>query len=107
MRLPPPGQTCPERPGPAHSRALPASCERKPPMLTLPGANAMHFCDGLSRRDFLQIGGLGAVGLALPDLFRARAQGSMPPARGSGRARACILLFMAGGPPQMDTFDLK
>src|SRR5262245_11990762 len=93
--------------GPAHSRALPTSRERKPPMLTLPGANAVHFCDGLSRRDFLQIGGLGAVGLTLPDLFRARAQGSMPPARGAGRARACILLFMAGGPPQMDTFDLK
>src|SRR5262245_43468127 len=93
--------------GPAHSRALPTSRERKPPMLTLPGANAVHFCDGLSRRDFLQIGGLGAVGLTLPDLFRARAQGSAHSERGVRRARACILLFMGGGPPQMDTFDLK
>jgi hypothetical protein len=75
-------------------------------MITIPGS-PNRWCDGVSRRDFLQIGGLGAVGLALPDLFRARAQASMPPARGAGRAKACILLFMGGGPPQMDTFDLK
>src|ERR1043166_4158242 len=62
-------------------------------------------CDGVTRRDFLQIGGLGAAGLALPDLFRARA--SPPTTPGVGRAKACILLFMGGGPPQMDTFDLK
>jgi hypothetical protein len=75
-------------------------------MLTIPG-EANRWCDGIPRRDFLQIGGLGAVGLALPDLFRARAQGSAPAPRGAGRARSCILLFMGGGPPQMDTFDLK
>src|SRR6185295_6707015 len=43
-------------------------------------------------------------GLALPELFRARAA---VPAAHTGRAKACILLFMGGGPPQMDTFDLK
>jgi hypothetical protein len=75
-------------------------------MITIPGFPS-RFCDGLARRDFLQIGGLGAVGLALPDLFRARAQGAQTAARGEGRAKACILLFMGGGPPQMDTFDLK
>jgi len=75
-------------------------------MLTIPGL-LNRWCDGVSRRDFLQIGGLGAVGLALPDLFRVQAQGSLPLARGGGRAKACILLFMGGGPPQMDTFDLK
>ncbi len=75
-------------------------------MLTIPGS-PVRWCDGLSRREFLQIGGLGAAGLALPDLFRARAQGAAPPAPGAGRARSCILLFMGGGPPQMDTFDLK
>src|SRR5438105_3896327 len=73
-------------------------------MITIPGS-PNRWCDGLSRREFLQIGGLGAAGLALPDLFRARAQGATPP--GAGRARSCILLFMGGGPPQMDTFDLK
>src|SRR3954447_2217217 len=75
-------------------------------MITISGSPS-RWCDGVSRREFLQIGGLGAAGLALPALFRARAQGATPPARGAGRAKACILLFMGGGPPQMDTFDLK
>ncbi len=75
-------------------------------MISIPGS-PNRWCDGVSRREFLQIGGLGAAGLALPDLFRARARGAPPSAQGAGRARACILLFMGGGPPQMDTFDLK
>jgi hypothetical protein len=75
-------------------------------MITIPGS-PVRWCDGFSRRDFLQIGGLGAAGLALPNLFRARAQGAEPSAPGAGRAKSCILLFMGGGPPQMDTFDLK
>src|SRR4051812_17244814 len=76
-------------------------------MLTLPGS-VHRLCDGISRRDFLQIGGRGTAGLALPELFRARAQAAgSARAAGTGRAKACILLFMGGGPPQMDTFDLK
>jgi hypothetical protein len=77
-------------------------------MLTIPGS-PLRLCDGISRREFLQIGGLGTAGLALPELFRARSQAAAPgpAATGTGRAKACILLFMGGGPPQMDTFDLK
>lgn len=76
-------------------------------MLTIPGS-PVRSRDHISRRGFMQIGGLGAVGLALPELFRARAQASGQEAvRGTGRAKSCILLFMGGGPPQMDTFDLK
>ena len=55
-------------------------------MITIPGS-PIRWCDGLSRREFLQIGGLGAAGLALPDLFRARASGATPPAPGAGRAK--------------------
>src|SRR6516164_80994 len=77
-------------------------------MLTIPGSSCRG-CDGISRRTFLQVGGLGTAGLALPELFRARTQaaGATTTAPGVGRARSCILLFMGGGPPQMDTFDLK
>jgi hypothetical protein len=75
-------------------------------VLSIPGT-ASRWCDGVSRREFLQIGALGTAGLALPELFRARAMSADPPARGVGRAKSCILLFMGGGPPQMDTFDLK
>ena len=42
-------------------------------MLTIPGSRS-RYCDGLSRRSWLQIGGLALGGLALPDILRAEAQ---------------------------------
>src|SRR5262245_30722472 len=62
----------------------------------------------LSRREFLRVGGLSALGLTLPDLFRAEA-GTLGYA-GEGplaRARSCILLFLSGGPSHFETFDPK
>ena len=66
-------------------------------------------CDGQTRRDFLHIGGLGALGLGLSDLLRLQdAQGaSARPAAGFGSAKSCILLFPYGSPPQHETFDPK
>ncbi len=65
-------------------------------------------CDGLTRRDFLHVGGLGVLGLGLGDFFRLRqAQAAAPAPRSFGRARACILLFPYGSPPQHETFDPK
>jgi Protein of unknown function (DUF1501) len=66
-------------------------------------------CDGLTRRDFLHIGGLGAFGLGLSDAFRLTEAQATParPATGFGSARACILLFPYGSPPQHETFDPK
>lgn len=64
-----------------------------------------------SRRELLRAGGLGLLGLGLPRLLEARerseAEGSPSAAPGFGRARACILLFMWGGPAQQETWDLK
>ena len=60
------------------------------------------FCDGLSRRSFLRLGGLGLGGLTLPQLLRAEA------AQGAGKSRkALILVYLPGGPPHQDMFDLK
>lgn len=65
-------------------------------------------CDGLTRRDFLHLGGLGALGLGLSDLLRLqKAQAALPTARAFGKAKACILLFPYGSPPQHETFDPK
>ena len=65
----------------------------------------------LPRRNMLlQAGALGVAGLNLPTLLRAAsgASGETPTAlRGFGRAKRCILLFMWGGPSQLDTFDPK
>lgn len=64
-----------------------------------------------SRRDLLHIGGLGAFNLSLPAFLRAtQPAASRPPlAKDShfGRAKACILLFPYGSPPQHETFDPK
>lgn len=70
-----------------------------------------RLCDGLSRRDFLRVGGLGAFGLS--DLF-ALGQDAVPVRLSQasevsrfGQAKACILLFLYGSPPQHETFDPK
>jgi hypothetical protein len=63
----------------------------------------------MTRRQWLQVGGLGAAGLALPDLLRARAAASAGSGRESsfGRARSCILCFLFGAPAHQDVWDLK
>src|SRR5215471_5691249 len=67
-------------------------------------------CDGRTRREFLRIGGLGALGLGLSDALRfweARAESAVKKAAGFGSAKSCILLFPYGSPPQHETFDPK
>ena len=56
----------------------------------------------MGRREFLRAGSLGPLALGLPGLLRAREIGAPAP-----RAKACILLFMWGGPAQQDTWDPK
>src|SRR5262245_17011596 len=68
-------------------------------MIRLTGTTR-RLCDGFSRRDFLQIGGLGALGAAVSDLFAS-------PSAQVPKAKACILLFLYGSPPQHETFDPK
>jgi hypothetical protein len=70
-------------------------------MLTVWGP-PRRFCDGVSRRDFLRVGGLGLTGLTLADVLRLRAEGG-----GEAKARAVIMVCLAGGPSHLDTYDLK
>src|SRR5882762_4862382 len=56
----------------------------------------------LARRSFLKIGGLGVAGLALPQLLKAEASA---PIRSS--QKSVILIYLVGGPPHQDMFDLK
>src|SRR5438094_2697877 len=65
-------------------------------------------CDGLTRREWLRIGGLGLAGLTLPALLQARqARATSAVTSPGGRARSCIVLFFLGGPPQQETWDPK
>jgi hypothetical protein len=77
-------------------------------MLRVLGSQA-RLCDGLTRRDWLHVGGLGAFGLTLSGF---QALHSTPASAHEhhasfGRAKSCILLFPYGSPPQHETFDPK
>ncbi len=70
-------------------------------MLTIPGSG-IQLCDGLSRRSFLQVGGLAMGGLSLPQLLQVEA------ANGIDRShKSVIMVFLTGGPPHQDMVDLK
>jgi len=61
-----------------------------------------RFCDGVSRRNFIKIGALGMGGLALPQLLQAEAASGIRKSH-----KAVIMIYLPGGPPHQDTFDLK
>jgi hypothetical protein len=61
-------------------------------------------CEGVTRRDFLKVGSLGFFGLTLPELLALQAAQAAPTAP---KAEAVILLWCAGGPSHLDSFDPK
>ena len=73
-------------------------------MLTLESkAQSRHaFCDRLSRRNFLAIGGMACGGLSLESVLRAEA--AQP---GGSSHKGLINIFLPGGPPHQDLWDLK
>ena len=70
-------------------------------MLSIRGRGQAH-CDGVNRRDFLKLGCLGAGGLTLPDLLRARAAAEL-----AGHPRSVIMVCLPGGPSHLDMYDMK
>jgi hypothetical protein len=71
-------------------------------------ARAVRLCEGLTRREWLRVGGLSTVGLSLPRLLGGRARASAA-ANGAvpGRAKSCIVVFLFGAPAHQDIWDLK
>lgn len=63
-------------------------------------------CDGLLRRDFIQLGLRGTLGLGLCDLLRLKAQANTTPGVG-GKNINCIMIWLDGGPSHFETFDPK
>ncbi len=80
-------------------------------MLTFfgPSDRSARFCDGLSRRSFLSVGGLALGGLSLPRLLEAESTSSPGPGAGAstGRHKAVIMIYLPGGPTQHETIDPK
>jgi hypothetical protein len=76
-------------------------------MVVLEESGMLHVLDPRStgpssRRQWLQLGGLGLMGLSLPGLLRAENS-----RRSAAPARSCVLLLLHGGPSQLDTWDMK
>ena len=78
-----------------------------------------RLCNGLTRRELLEVGGTGLLGLSLPHLLQADAARAAEAATnvrsapliampdGFGQAKRCIILFLYGSPSQMETVDMK
>jgi len=75
-------------------------------MLTI-RAQGPRLCDHLSRREVLHVGSLGLYGLSLPWLWQGKTLAAGFTHNAVGRAKACIVLFLMGGPPQHSTWDPK
>lgn len=73
-------------------------------MLDLTSQAKANMCNGSTRRDFLKVGTLGAIGLSLPRYLAARERGLVDDAHDEHSA---IMIFNLGAPSQLDTFDLK
>lgn len=65
-----------------------------------------RLCNGMTRRDLLEVGGAGLAGLSLPQLLQSQARASSGGDR-FGQAKNCIVLFLYGSPSQLETFDMK
>jgi hypothetical protein len=70
-------------------------------MLTINGTKS-RFCDGISRRNFIRIGALGLGGAALPQILEAEAKAGIRKSH-----KAIIMIYLPGGPPHQDMFDIK
>jgi hypothetical protein len=75
-------------------------------MLDVVLGNRSERCDGVSRRDFVRVAALGALGLTLPGLLRAEEQ-APPNQHSKTRAHSVLLVYLGGGLSHHDSFDLK
>ncbi|MEX0936757.1 MAG: DUF1501 domain-containing protein [Pirellulales bacterium] len=73
-------------------------------MLHFTGIGKTHTCAGVTRRDFLHVGALAGVGMALPQYLAAAESGAVRPGHDK---RSAIMIFNLGAPSQLDTFDMK
>src|SRR5262245_52639085 len=78
--------------------------------------SSVPLADRVSRREWMRVGGLSALGLSLPTLLHAgerQASAEVTPKLATdlgstfGKAKNCIFLWLQGGPPQHETFDPK
>src|SRR5215831_17300237 len=74
-------------------------------MLRLDIGSTRRYCDGMSRRSFLQLGVAGMASVGLPRLLQAKEESADQ--AGSAKNTSVILIWLDGGPSHMDLYDLK
>jgi hypothetical protein len=74
-------------------------------MIRIDLGQAPRYCDGVTRRSFLQLGVAGLASLGLPQLLRAKAESA--PANGGTKDTSVILIWLDGGPSHLDMYDMK
>src|SRR5687768_5346630 len=77
---------------------------RRPAMLRIDAGPTPKYCDGLTRRNFVQLAMSGMASISLPALLRAKAAAAIAPA---AKDTAVILMWLDGGPGHMDLYDMK
>ncbi len=76
-------------------------------MFTIFGKGYSRTCEGITRRELLKIGALGAGAATLPNLLAAQAKGAGGIGGSPIRGKSVVLLFLHGGPPHIEFFDPK
>src|SRR5262249_7784984 len=76
-----------------------------PAMFRLNLGSTARYCDGVSRRNFLQLGVAGMAAVGLPGLLRAREESAK--SLGDPKDTSVILIWLDGGPGHMDMYDMK
>lgn len=65
-------------------------------------------CEGMTRREWLYLGGLAPAALALPQVLASESRGAETRTSGLRRkAKSCLIIFMEGGPSHLDLWDMK
>src|SRR5262249_40700384 len=90
-------------PRPWYNQRVAAEIRSEGHAMLFVGRQPQRTCQGWTRRAFLQAGASTVLGLSLADLLRLRAHGSPM----GGSAKSVILLWLWGGPAQLDTWDPK
>jgi uncharacterized protein (DUF1501 family) len=73
-------------------------------MLKVSGKGSITTCDGITRRDFLQVGALGALGMTMSKYSALQAANKVTKGHDE---RSVIMIFNLGAPSQLDTWDMK
>src|SRR5207244_8105528 len=82
-----------------------SSHHRRPTMFRVDAGLSNKYCDGLSRRSFVQLGVAGMASVGLGDILRAKAASANE--GHSQKETSAILIWLDGGPSHLDLYDLK